>query len=308
MLYKKRLEKAQGYSIMCEAMCSEMSLGFQLYEIAKLLHRSIFVNGSLVNMETWPNCTNERIVSFERIKQAFFRKILRAHSKTAIEAIYLELGVVPLRYQLKKKRIMYFRDIMDRDDEEITKRIVTLQKKDCDAGDFYEQVKRDINEIGVTEEEMLESKAKLKIVVSDKTKRAAYRYLIDKASKHSKVREDIYTDCEGAGHYNNPRFTPELSNLIFRFRTRTFMVKNNFRNNYANTNILCPLCGSDDDGQEHIFKCEAILKQYKETITSNINDVYSNDPNTLHTVATTLKELVKIRELLLNPDTDGSPS
>jgi hypothetical protein len=241
MLYKKRLEKAQGYSITCEAMCSEMSLGFQLYTIAKLLHKSIFVNGSLVNMETWPNCTEERIGSFERIEQAYFRKILRAHSKTAIEAIYLELGVIPLRYQLMKKRIMYFRDIMDRDDDEITKKIVTLQKKDCEVGDFYSQVKRDMNEVGVTEQDMLEGKATLKSVVVEKTKKAAYHYLINKASKHSKVREDIYTDIEGADHYNNPRFTTDLSNLLFRFRTRTFMVKNNFRNNYVNTNILCPL-------------------------------------------------------------------
>ena len=54
-LYKKRWEKSQGYSAMCQAMSTEMSLGFQLYAIAKLLHTSIFINGTLLNMETWPN-------------------------------------------------------------------------------------------------------------------------------------------------------------------------------------------------------------------------------------------------------------
>ena len=51
-LYNKRCEKAQGYSATCRAMCFEMSLGNQLYEFAKLLHMSIFVNGTLLNMET----------------------------------------------------------------------------------------------------------------------------------------------------------------------------------------------------------------------------------------------------------------
>ena len=82
------------------------------------------------------------------------------------------------------------------------------------------------------------------------------------------------------------------------------MVKNNFRNNYVNTNILCPLCEKDNDDQEHVLKCEITLKHYNETITSNINDIYSSDADTLHTVATTLKTLVNIRESLLNPDTN----
>lgn len=77
---------------------------------------------------------------------------------------------------------MYFRDIMNREDDEITKKIVTLQKKDCEVGDFYSQVKRDMNEVGVTEQDMLESKAKLKSVVVKKTEKAAYQVNIQDLS------------------------------------------------------------------------------------------------------------------------------
>ena len=45
-----------------------------------------------------------------------------------------------------KKGIMYFLDIMDREDDDITT-FVTLQKMDCDVGDFYAQVKSEITEI-----------------------------------------------------------------------------------------------------------------------------------------------------------------
>ena len=71
-----------------------MSLGVQLFSIAKLLHQSIFVNGTLVNMETWPNCTEKRVSDVEKVEQNFMRKILKAHSKTPIEALYLELGII----------------------------------------------------------------------------------------------------------------------------------------------------------------------------------------------------------------------
>ena len=93
-LYKKRHDKALGYAITCQAMCIEISLGYQLFSVAKLLHQAIFINGTLLNMETWPHFNEKRIISFERIEQGFFRKILSAHSKTPIECLNLELGVV----------------------------------------------------------------------------------------------------------------------------------------------------------------------------------------------------------------------
>ena len=241
-----------------------MSLGFRLYDIAKLLHTSIFVNGSLLNMETWPNCTNERIESFERIEQQYFRKILQAHSKTPIETIYLELGVVPLRYQLMKRRILYLKDVLDRKDNELTKMVVMAQKERCHEGDFYAQVKRDMDKIGVSEEELTESKEMLRDEVTKKMKKHAFEVLISKAKSHSKVHEGAYTDCDGAKHYNNPRFSPDLSNLLFKFRTRTFLVKNNFRNNYRNTNTQCPLCEKHEDDQEHILRCEKIIPHYRK--------------------------------------------
>ena len=56
-------------------------------------------------METWPNCTVPRIEMFERIEKTFLRKILQAHSKTPIESLYLELGVIPFRFHLMTRRI-----------------------------------------------------------------------------------------------------------------------------------------------------------------------------------------------------------
>ena len=301
-LYNKRCEKAQGYSATCQAMCTEMSLGHHIYSIAKLLHQSIFVNGSLVKMETWPNCTDTRIEAFERIEQTFFRKVLNAHSKTPIEALYLELGVVPLRFHLMKRRILYLQDIMNRDDGEITKQIILAQKEQCYKGDFYEQVRKNIEELSVTNEEMEGSKERLMEVVAKKIKEHAYEFLIRKARSHSKVNDNIYTNCEGASHYKNPRFTPDLANKLSKYRTRTFLVKNNFRNNYRNTNILCPVCEQHDDTQDHLIKCVKVREIYGKDITNKIEDIYSSNEDTLYNVAKILKDLEEIRHALINPE------
>ena len=59
------------------------------------------------------------------------------------------------------------------------------------------------------------------------------------------------------------------------------MVKNNFRNNYINTNTLCPLCEEHEDDQNHLFQCEKIKSVYTKPINCKIDDIFSDDENLL---------------------------
>ncbi len=54
--------------------------------------------------------------------------------------MYLELGVVPFRYKLMIRRIMYFYEVMKREDTELTKKIVVSQKEKMLKEYFYTQV------------------------------------------------------------------------------------------------------------------------------------------------------------------------
>ena len=302
-LYSKRTEKAQGYSATCLAMCTEISLGIKLYETAKLLHSAIFVNGTLLNMETWPKCTELRISKMERIEQNFMRRILKAHSKTPIEALYLELGYIPLRFHLMKKRVMYLSDIMKREENELTRRLIEVQKeRGVDIGDFYDQAKSDQDRLHVTNEMMLGSKETLKKEIKKNLDTLAFQFLINKARSHTKMNDEAYTSCEGAACYNDSRFTPDMLSLLFKFRTRTFLVKNNFRNNYKNTNILCPLCEKFDDSQEHLFDCEKIKERCQNTDEYKLKDIFTDDTQKLYNTTKKLIEIVKIRDTIINPE------
>ena len=129
---------------------------------------------------------------------------------------------------------------------------------------------------------------------------------MEKARNHTKVKESCYTNCEGTTQYKDPRFTPNLIEILFKFRTRTYMVKNNFRNNYKNTNLSCPLCDHENDDQQHIFHCTIINKHYNKISKHSHDDIYSNDADTLLSVSQEIEKLVEIREGILNPqDKEG---
>ena len=307
-LYTKRWEKAQGYSVMCQAMCMEVSLGFQTYSFAKLLHRSIFLNGTLVNMESWPEFSTERIETFEKIEQGFLRRILDAHSKTPIECLYLELGVIPLRFHLMMKRILYLHTTMQRSDDELTKQVVLCQKAENRKGDFYTQTKENMEYLSISESDMEESRNKIKEVLNKNTKLKAFQFLIEKAKTHSKVNEKLYKDCEGLGHYDDMRFSPDIVNILFKFRTRMYLVKNNFRSNYVNTDTLCPVCKVEEDTQQHLFKCEKIMDNVDENKNCVYEDIFSEDPEKLLNVGFALKDLIEIREKLLEINSENQRS
>ena len=287
---------------MCLAMSTEISLGIGLYEVAKLLHLSIFVNGTLLNMETWPKCTEARISRFEKVEQNFMRRILKAHSKTPIEALYLELGIVPLRFHLMKRRILYLNDILNREEGELTKQVVEVQAEKGSKGDFYEQATSDQRELDISNVLLTGNKEKLKEEIVKNMEERAYQFLLEKARKHSKIREDVYVNRNGFDHYNDTRFTPDMISLLFKFRTRTYLVKINFRNNYKNTDTLCPLCEKNEDSQKHIFECDVIKESYEKEIQCSQEDVFTNDKEKLFLVTKTLMDITNIRENILNPE------
>ena len=115
---------------------------------------------------------------------------------------------------------MYLHTILQRDNTELTKQVVLAQREDGRKGDFYSQAKQDMDAISLTFEEIIASdKEKLQGMLTDKVKNLAFDFLISKAKLHSKVNEKIYLDCEGCLHYSDPRFTPDITNLLFKFRS-----------------------------------------------------------------------------------------
>ena len=71
-------------------------------------------------------------------------------------------------------------------------------------------------------------------------------------------------------------------------------------NNYVNQNINCPLCEEELDQQRHIFTCP-VIQRVKGTTNGEYEDLFSNNIDKLYSTAKELIEIVKIRDVLLDP-------
>ena len=68
--------------------------------------------------------------------------LISAHDKTPVKHLYLETAALPIPYILVSRRVIYLKNILDRENEEITKQAYQCQLKNPVPGDLCEQVKR----------------------------------------------------------------------------------------------------------------------------------------------------------------------
>ena len=75
------------------------------------------------------------------------RVITSSHAKVAVEFLYLETGSIPLQFLIKSRILNYFKNIIDKTENELVKTIYETQKKNPLKGDWAELLQMDIKTI-----------------------------------------------------------------------------------------------------------------------------------------------------------------
>ena len=87
-----------------------------------LTGQSIFINGFLWGIESWYNLTNKEVEELEAIDKILLRRILSVPVSVPTALIYLELGIVPLKYIIQARRIMFLQYILKRKSDDLLRK------------------------------------------------------------------------------------------------------------------------------------------------------------------------------------------
>ena len=105
---KQRENKGVGAISQVMSILKEISLGYHFFSIGLLLRETYIINSILFNSEVWYNLTKDQVNTLENIDVMYLRKLFEAHSKTSIEAFYIESGKIPIRFIIQIRRLMYW--------------------------------------------------------------------------------------------------------------------------------------------------------------------------------------------------------
>ena len=296
----QRSQKALGITTQISSILSSICLGNFHFDIAMVLRDSLFVNSVMSNSEIWHNVKSNHIESLEKSDINLLRKIMNAHSKTASEALFLELGKYPLRFVLSKRRLMYLWHVLQRDNKELIRKIYDSQKLETNKGDWCEIIQIEKSKYNITQNDVeisQMSKEKYKTMIEKKINSEAFKYLNELAKSHSKSRLISNDKFEKKPYFSDRRFSKEDVQILFALRTRTTNCKSNFKTQYGNQ-LKCRICkvdGSIED-EEHILICSALTDGNCDV---RFSDVYGNVDEQYHAVKT-FKKVLRQREVYLD--------
>ena len=161
------------------------------------------------------------------------RQVFQVASSCPVEALYLELGCVPLGITIKGRRIKYLHHLLSREDTEmISKFFYSQWKYPASRNEWTEQVKKDMEEFKIEGDiEWIKSKTKssFKTFVKQKAKEVAAETLKQIKETHSKMDNLKYSDLDMQMYLMDDAITTSQARALFRFRTRMARFWENFK-------------------------------------------------------------------------------
>ena len=251
-----RCGKGMGYISQIMLILEEIVFGQFYFETAVLLRESIFVNGLLSNIEVSYALTMEEIDKLEILDNILLRKFLSAHSKVATEILFYDLGVYPLRFYIVSKRVNFLHYVLNRPESDLTKQFLLTQEAHPVKNDWTITVKKDLEFLGMSSKFNVIKTIKKETFsksVKERILACALDHLNLLKSKHSKSTNLQYNGLQLQSYLKSSAISKNEAQSIFAYRTRTKMVKENFRSQFTN-DLTCPESDCDStDNQRHLL-------------------------------------------------------
>ena len=256
--------KRKGYGILAEmsAILKDIPLGNKRTRVGLELRHAMFLNGVLFNSETWINYNKSDIKVLEVLDHKILRMITGAHAKSPIEMLYLETGELEIQNVITVRRLLYWHNILRRQDKELISKVYSAMKETPKKGDWINLVIKDLDSIGVSLESETQvkqmKKTDFKAIVKEKINLKSFNELNTRKANHKKVKDIVHSNVQGPKEYLiSNKVTSKQSTLLFNLRSKCAMeFSMNFKG--MSSDLLCPLCRQENDSQEHALSCETV--------------------------------------------------
>ena len=101
------------------------------------LRESMLINGILTNIEVSHGLSENEIKKLEKANNHLRRQILKGRSKTSIEMLYLETGILPIKYIIISRRLSFLKHILNQNDHELIAKVNSAQKRKPTKDDLF---------------------------------------------------------------------------------------------------------------------------------------------------------------------------
>ena len=278
-------------------------------EVFLVLRDSLLLSTLITNSETWNHVTKKNIELLEAVDEKMLRKKFELHPKTSKVYLYLELSLIPIRFLIMQRRVLFLKFLLNEDESSLVFQILQEQLNNELKHDWTETVRQDLAylDIDLSMEEIKDtSEEDFKNEVREKTKMKAFEYLLNIKESQSKMNKLRYKNFEIQGYLKSTQnITNSQVNFTLSARNRGLNLRANFKS--TQESLECRGCMDKNtiESQEHLLTCGALntnsVSNNKEV---KYDDLFSEDPDLIIKASDTLRTLYRRFQTLLN----SSPS
>ena len=253
-LVKDRISRGVAAILRIEAILCEIQFGKHTFEVSLLLYRSLFLSCILFNSQAWRNLTEKNFAQLQKLQVRLLKKIVDAPSCTSNAFIFLELGVLPIKYEIHQRQITFLHHILHLEPNDPVH--VLYQQMKCFPGEanWLNDVLRSAAMYSIdVNEEILKSitKETFKGTVKSAIQAHAFQKLKEECSSQSKTRTVVYNEFKCQPYLSH--LYPSEAKTILKCRGRCLRIKTH--RSYLFQNKVCRWCNLEDETLSHIVDC-----------------------------------------------------
>ena len=195
-----------------------------------------------------------------------------------------------------------------KEDHELVKRIFQAQKDDPKRGDWWLQVKEDMQKYNIDEDVLkTNTKCQAKKYIKEQIHSKAFENLQAVQKTHSKVKDMKYAEYKMQNYLKNSEMNYEEATLLFALRSQTVKdIKLNTKT-FSQNDKMCPLCLKFEDTQKHCIECpklKSVRDQFKDDI--KYDHIFSNCELEQKAVASLFFSILETRQRLIQEGLPGT--
>ena len=112
---KELVGRAKGSTLDLIALCCEKKFGILQIENMLILYQCVFLPGLIYNCESWSNVTDIDYQALQSAQLLYLRNVMEVPRGTPVAALYLELGILPIQFEIEKRQLLSLRRILNMD-------------------------------------------------------------------------------------------------------------------------------------------------------------------------------------------------
>ena len=258
-LIDDRVKKGIGVIVSSLSICNEVTTGICFVMSALVMHNAVIVATLIFNSQAWTNLSQKDFERLEVVQLRHLKRIVRAPSSTANAFVFLELGVLPVIFQIHIRQLSFLHHIVNLEHDDPVKVMYEFQTTLPFEKNWTNNIltllaiyNLDIADVHASSKEVWKASVKKAV----KTK--AFSMLQEECQLKSKTKLIEYDSFKCQEYLLD--FDWKSASILFKLRGGVADCRVNKKSSAGD--LSCRLCGLADESQEHVVNCGLVADDH----------------------------------------------